>query len=139
MGVLASAIGRPEWATSAEYGNFEARLAHRAQLTRDLDEIFSGATTREWVAQLAGKVPVAAVNDIAHALESPFVKEQQRIMEAAHPARGTIQTIACPVRCPDEPDRVGIAPTLGEHTAELLRELGNDEERIRRPAALGAL
>ena len=72
-------------------------------------------------------------------IENPFVKEQGRIMEAPHPARGTIRTIACPIRCPGEEEKVGIAPRLGEHTEGLLRELGYDDERIERLRSCGAL
>ncbi len=138
-GIFAEAIGRPQWAANAEYGSYKARLANRDRLTRELDEVLSTATTSEWIERLAGKVPVAPVYDIAQALDNPFVKEQGRIMEAPHPARGTIRTVACPVRCVGEADLVGIAPTLGEHTAPLLRELGYDESRIERLRASGAL
>jgi crotonobetainyl-CoA:carnitine CoA-transferase CaiB-like acyl-CoA transferase len=138
-GVLAGLVGKPEWAQSPEYGSYKARLAHRDRLTRDLDAVLSGATTAEWIERLAGKVPVAPVYDVAQALENPFVKEQGRIMEAPHPARGTIRTIACPIRCPGEEEKVGIAPRLGEHTQELLRGLGYEEDRIDRLRKAGAL
>jgi crotonobetainyl-CoA:carnitine CoA-transferase CaiB-like acyl-CoA transferase len=129
-GVFTNAVGKPEWASSAEYGNYKARLAHRDQLTRDMDAVLSTATTAEWIERLAGKVPVSPVYDIAQALDNPFVKEQGRIMEAAHPLRGKIRTIACPIRCPGESEIVGIAPTLGEHTREVLQSLGYDAGRI---------
>jgi len=138
-GVFAEAVGRPGWATGAEYGSYKARLANREKLTRDMDEVLGAATTAEWIERLSGKVPVAPVYDIAQALENPFVKEQGRIMEAPHPARGTIRTIACPIRCPGEEEKVGIAPRLGEHTRELLRDLGYDEARIDSLSKAGAL
>ncbi len=138
-GVFAQAIGKPEWAGCAEYGSYKARLANRARLTQELDAVLSTATTAQWIERLAGKVPVSPVYDVAQALENPFVKEQGRIMEAPHPARGTIRTLACPIRCPGEPEHVGIAPTLGEHTRELLQGLGYDTGRIDRLRSAGAL
>jgi crotonobetainyl-CoA:carnitine CoA-transferase CaiB-like acyl-CoA transferase len=45
-------------------------------------------------------------------------------MEAQHPTPGTIRTLACPIRSPQSEPRVGIAPKLGEHTGELMAELG---------------
>ncbi|HEX4943861.1 MAG TPA: CoA transferase [Usitatibacteraceae bacterium] len=138
-GVFAEAVGKPEWATGADYGNYKSRLANRDRLTRDMDEVLSTATTAEWIGRLAGRVPVAPVYDVAQALENPFVKEQGRIMEAPHPARGTIRTIACPIRCPGEAEKVGIAPTLGEHTREILGALGYDDARIDHLSQAGAL
>lgn len=129
--ILADAIGKPEWVTDPDYCNYKARLANRDQLTRDLDAVLGTATTEVWLKRLSGTVPVAPVYDVAQALENPFAHEQGRIMEADHPLRGKIRTVACPIRCPGEPDLVGIAPTLGEHTAAILTDLGYDDARIK--------
>ncbi len=128
--LLVQALGKPEWAEHPDFCNFKVRLQHRERLTAMLDEALSVATTAEWLTRLAGKVPVAPVNDVKEALDNPFVREQQRILEAAHPLRGTIRTVACPVRCSDEPERVGIAPALGADTAAVLAQLGYGEARI---------
>ena len=129
--LLAQLIGKPEWgADHPQFGSYKLRLANRDLLTRELDAVLSTATTGEWIERLSGKVPVAPVYDVAQALDNPFVREQGRVMEADHPVRGTISTIACPIRCPGEPDRVGIAPALGGDTDDLLRGLGYDAARI---------
>lgn len=129
--LLANEIGRPEWAGDhPEFGNYERRLANRDLLTRELDAIFTQATTEEWIGRLSGTVPVAPVYDVAQAMENPFAHEQGRIMQAPHPERGSIRTIACPIRCPGEPDRVGIAPPLGGDTNDVLAELGYDAAGI---------
>jgi crotonobetainyl-CoA:carnitine CoA-transferase CaiB-like acyl-CoA transferase len=127
---LAKAIGKSEWADHPDFRDFEARLANRSSLTEMLDEVFVTATTAEWIERLAGTVPVAPLYDVAQALENPFVREQGRIMEAPHPERGTIRTLAGPIRCPGEDEIVGIAPTLGAHTSALLGEIGYDRARI---------
>ncbi len=137
--LLAQAIGRPEWATHPDYANYKARLANRDRLTREMDEVLGTATTAEWLERLSGTVPVAPVYDVAEALDNPFVREQGRIMEAPHPARGSIRTLASPIRCPGEAEKIGIAPALGEHTRELLRELGYDSARIDHLSKSGAL
>ena len=137
--LLAKAIGRPEWGTHPDYANYKARLANRDQLTREMDEALSTATTAEWLERLSGTVPVAPVYDIAEALDNPFVQEQRMITEAPHPARGKIRTLLTPIRCPGEGDPVGIAPALGEHTQPLLQGLGYDERRIEQLRKSGAL
>lgn len=137
--VLAEAIGMPEWTEHPDYCDYKSRLANREQLTRDLDAVFGTATTQAWIARLAGKVPVSPVYDVAQALENPFATEQGRIMEAQHPLRGTIRTLACPIRCPQSQERVGIAPALGEHTGQLLAELGYQEQDVQALAESGVL
>ncbi|MEQ1517165.1 MAG: CoA transferase [Usitatibacteraceae bacterium] len=137
--LLASEIGKPEWATDPRYCSYQARRANRDELTRDLDAVLSVATTQDWLARLAGKIPVSPVYDVAQALENPFAHEQGRIMEADHPLRGKIRTVACPIRCPGDADRVGIAPTLGEHTREILDDLGYDDARVNQLKASHAI
>jgi crotonobetainyl-CoA:carnitine CoA-transferase CaiB-like acyl-CoA transferase len=137
--LFAQAIGKPEWAAHPDYANYKVRLAHRDQLTRELDAVLGTATTAEWLERLSGTVPVAPVYDVAQALDNPFLREQSCIMEAPHPARGTIRTLASPIRCPGETEKIGIAPTLGEHTRELLHGLGYDEDRINHLSESGAL
>ena len=137
--LLTKAIGKPEWATHPDYANYKARLTNREQLTRELDAVLGTATTVQWLERLSGIVPVAPVYDVAQALDSPFVREQGCIMEAPHSARGMIRTLAAPIHCPGETAKIGIAPTLGEHTRELLRGLGYDEDRINHLAESGAL
>jgi crotonobetainyl-CoA:carnitine CoA-transferase CaiB-like acyl-CoA transferase len=122
--VLADAVGKPEWATDPEYATFAARLKNREQVTRELDAVFSTATTAEWVARLGGKVPVAPVYDVEQALENPFVAEQQRVVDFEHPQHGKIQGVASPVRLANEALPTRAAPGLGEDTDALLEELG---------------
>ncbi|RCX07381.1 CaiB/BaiF CoA transferase family protein [Extensimonas vulgaris] len=136
---LCQAIDRPDWAAHPDYANFAARLAHREQLTEALDAVLGTASTAEWLARFAGKVPAAPVYDVAQALDNPFAHEQGLILEAPHPARGSIRTVATPIRCPGEAPLVGIAPTLGEHTQALLTELGYDAQRIAQLEEKGAV
>jgi crotonobetainyl-CoA:carnitine CoA-transferase CaiB-like acyl-CoA transferase len=124
-GVLAHAVGKPEWATDPAYATFAARLKNRDEVTRALDAVFSTATTAEWVARLGGKVPVAPVHDVPQALDNPFVAEQDRLVDFEHPEHGKIRGVASPVRLADGatlPTRA--APRLGEDTDALLAELG---------------
>lgn len=136
---LCQAIDRPDWAAHPDYASFAARLAHREQFTEALDAVLGTASTAEWLARFAGKVPAAPVHDVAQALDNPFAREQGLILEAPHPARGSIRTVATPIRCPGEAPPLGIAPTLGEHTQALLAELGYDAQRIAQLEEKGAV
>lgn len=137
--LLARELGHPEWATHPDFCDFAARLANRDKLTVLLDAAFGTETTATWLQRLAGIVPVAPVHDVRQALENPFVHEHGNIMTAAHPARGEIRTVHGPIRCPGEAPEPGVAPTLGEHTERILRDLGYDAERIARLREAGAI
>ena len=130
FGVLCELIGRPEWATDPRFENFAARLKHRDELTELLDEVLMTATTAEWMERFGGKVPAAPVNDIAQALDNPFAREQGLVVDVPHPARGTIQTVACPIRCPGDELPKRPAPRLGADTLAVLRSVRDDDEWI---------
>jgi crotonobetainyl-CoA:carnitine CoA-transferase CaiB-like acyl-CoA transferase len=122
-GILAQLIDRPEWASDPRYCNFKARLAHRDQLTEELDAVLMTATTEQWLKHFAGQVPAAPVNDVGQALDNPFARAQGLIVESQHPARGTIKTLACPIRCPGVTLPSQAAPRLGAHNQSILGPL----------------
>jgi len=129
-GVLASELGRPEWTTDERYATFAARLARRDEITALLDAEFSEDTTASWLEKLSGKLPVAPVNDIAQALENPFVAERQGFGGFAYPDGRKANLLRNPIRLSDSalPERA--APALGADTDALLQELGYSAERI---------
>lgn len=124
-GIFASLIGRPEWSSDPRFSDFKARLANRDQLTSELDAVLGQRTTGEWMEILAGKVPVAPVNDVAQAMDNPFALENGMVIELPHPVRGSIRTLASPVRCPGEAMPLRPAPRLGAHNEEILGELSS--------------
>ena len=126
-GVFAREVGKPEWAVCDAYKSFKDRLANRDQLTVDVDAVLQSATTADWIERLAGKVPVAPVYDVAQALDSGFVAEQERLLDFDHPD-GPVRMVASPVRAGAHPVRP--APSMGEHTETILREAGYDGPAI---------
>jgi crotonobetainyl-CoA:carnitine CoA-transferase CaiB-like acyl-CoA transferase len=128
---LCAKLERPEWSRDARFLLFADRLRHRDLLTDMLDEALGQHTTGEWLARFAGAVPAAPINDLAQALENPFVTEHDRLQEVPHPTRGSYRMVAPPVRCAGEAAPARPAPALGEHTEDLLREIGYDGARIK--------
>jgi succinate---hydroxymethylglutarate CoA-transferase len=129
---LCEKLDHPEWAADARFRMFADRLRHRDLITDMLDRELERRTTAEWLAHFAGAVPAAPINNLAQALDNPFVTENGRLQTLAHPARGSYRMVAPPVRCGDEAAPAQPAPALGEHTTELLREIGYDAARIGR-------
>jgi crotonobetainyl-CoA:carnitine CoA-transferase CaiB-like acyl-CoA transferase len=128
---LCDKVERPEWAEDPRFDTARKRLEHRDLVTELLDEALSSRTTAEWLEHFAGVVPSAPINDMAEALDSPFVTEHGRLQTLEHPTRGSFRLVAPPVQCPgiDPPARP--APRLGEHTDAILKGIGYDEDRIR--------
>ena len=127
---LCEKLGRPEWIEDARFRRFPDRLKHRDLLTEWLDAELQSRTTADWLSHFAGAVPAAPINDLEQALENPFVKEHGRLQTIPHPSRGSYRMIAPPVRTPGDDAPARPAPGLGQHTDELLREIGYDDERI---------
>jgi len=128
---LCEKLGRREWIEDARFRGFAGRLQHRDLLTGLIDGELERRTTDEWLAHFAGAVPAAPIYDLAQALENPFVTEQGRLQTLTHPTKGPYRMVAPPVHSPGEDAPARPAPTLGEHTETLLRELGYDGARIR--------
>ena len=132
---LCEKLGRSEWSDDERFRRFADRLKHRDVLTQMLDGELQKRTTAEWLAIFGGSVPAAPINDLAQALENPFVAERGGLQTLPHATRGEYRMLATPVRCGEEaPARH--APALGEHTDELLSEIGYDGARIAELRAL---
>lgn len=118
-------MDRADLLDRAEFKDMAARLQNRTQLQQELDAIFEERSTQAWLELLRGHLPVAPVNNIAQALDDPFVESVgmlSRIEHAEKPAG--LRMLANPIKIDGvrAPDFRG--PRLGEHTKDLLEELG---------------
>ena len=104
-----------------------------------LDAELGRRSTAEWLERFAGTVPAAPIHDLAQALENPFVTEHGRLQTLLHPRAGPYRLVAPPVRSGDETAPARPAPALGEHTGELLHELGYDDGAIEQWKAEGVV
>ncbi len=128
--LLCDKLDRRDWGTDPRYATFKDRLKHREQITGMLDDALAAKTTTEWLADLAGAVPVAPILDLQQALENPFVVENDKIQQLTHQTGEEFRLVASPVICPGDELPARPAPELGEHTSEILTGLGLLADRI---------
>jgi itaconate CoA-transferase len=117
-------VGRPDLADDLRFGTNEARVENRGMLEPLLEELFAARTAREWLDLLeAARIPCGAVNEVPDVVEHPQLAHNRLVVEVDSPA-GPIPVIGSPFLVGGERPSSGAVPALGEHTDEVLRELG---------------
>jgi len=100
--VLTNILSRQDLAADARFATQAARLENRAALTEVLDAEFRRRRTADWLQVLSGRLPVAPINDLAQALENPFLAATGMIHSIPHPQRPGFRVLAMPVKIDGE-------------------------------------
>lgn len=122
----------------------EGRMDNRDELVALLQETFLTRKREDWLAYLGQfDVLCAPVYDYAELFADPQVQHNRIVAEQYHPVVGPIKVVGIPLKLSATPGEVGApAPQLGEHSEEILRELGYDNtdiDRLRQDAVVGVL
>lgn len=140
-----AAIGQTMWVRlcrvlGVEYLVHEPGLANDVERVRNRDrvngvlgEIFLTRGTAEWIDALnAAGVPCGAIYTVDRMFEDPQVRHLQITWDMPHPTLGELKVLSTPIRFSrfPRPAHFGPAPEKGEHTEEILREIGLSDERI---------
>lgn len=126
FGRLADALGEPGLKTDPLYATQEARVAHRAQINAIVGGKLAANTTAYWVETLnAAGVPCGPVLDVPSVFQDPQILQQEMLMDVPHPGFGPVRMLGFPMKFSATPCAVRrTAPGLGEHTGDVLAELG---------------
>jgi crotonobetainyl-CoA:carnitine CoA-transferase CaiB-like acyl-CoA transferase len=123
---LFRALGRPEWCEDARFRDHAGRMAHTAELDASIRAAFRKWPTAEVLARMgAESLPAAPAHSLEDVIADPQVRHNELLVEREHPTAGVIRQPRPPARfdrTPAEPGR--LAPLPGEHTDEILAELG---------------
>ena len=127
---LAKAVGRPDLLT--RYATREAKVEHYEEIGRELAAVFATKDRDDWIPLLeANDVPFAAERLLAELEDDPQVRHLGTFNEVGHPVHGTVRGVNRPVRFDGDNDSGFLPPpAMGEHSDEILGELGLDNRRI---------
>jgi crotonobetainyl-CoA:carnitine CoA-transferase CaiB-like acyl-CoA transferase len=125
-------LGIEDLSADPRYATHEAQVAHRDDLQARWRLELGQRTTKQVIDALESvDILCAPVNDIEAALADPQVANNDMVVEMRHPEIGAIKTVGIPVKLEGTPGSVRSAPPrLGEHTREVLGELGFSREEI---------
>lgn len=137
---ISELIGRPELADDPEWSTPEVRLSKLDKMFEMIEQWSVQHTKWEVMEQLnAHNIPCGPIMSTKELIEDETLAELGSVVEVKHSGRGAFKTVGCPLKLSDSPVTVEPSPLLGEHTAEVLGQLGYspaDVDRFRAAQAI---
>ena len=129
---LCTAIKRDELVSDPRFVEPRDRMNNLDELTATLERTFSQRSSEYWLNRLedAG-VPAGPIYNIEQVYEDPQVRARDMVVKTDHPVAGRTSNIGIPIKMSETPGRFQRpAPTLGQHTDEVLKQLGRSDDEI---------
>jgi len=133
---IGETIGKdPRFATNPD------RLRHRAELIPLLEQVLVTRDADDWLERLrAADIPCGPINEVDEILNDPQILARGMIVELEHSTAGKVRSLGNPVHLDTTPVCYRLAPpTLGQHTGEVLEQLGYSAGEVERLRAEGAV
>jgi formyl-CoA transferase len=128
---ICKVIGREEWLTDPRYATPKARLPHLMEIFGEIEK-WTMTKTKFEAMEILNKydIPCGPILSMKELAEEPSLRRTGTVVEVDHPKRGKYLTVGNPIKLSDSPTEVARSPLLGEHTDEVMAELGYTREQI---------
>ncbi|MGF6640758.1 formyl-CoA transferase [Paraburkholderia sp. MM5496-R1] len=137
---ICNVIGKEEWATDPDYATAPARLPRLKEIFAEIERWTMTKTKFEAMQILNGyDIPCGPILSMKEIAAEPSLRKTGTIVEVDHPKRGKYLTVGNPIKLSDSPTDVKRSPLLGEHTDEVMAELGYSAEQITALRTAGAI
>jgi crotonobetainyl-CoA:carnitine CoA-transferase CaiB-like acyl-CoA transferase len=138
---FAPLLGLPELAEDPRFATNPDRVANRAELIPLVETALAARGSADWAEELSRVgIPAGAINTIDKALVHPQVQARDMVLTAEHPTAGTLRMTGSPIKLSEHTTTVRRPPPLlGQHTDEVLGELGYSAQAIAALRAEGVI
>jgi formyl-CoA transferase len=128
---ICKVIGEPDWIEDEAYATPQARLLHLRPIFRRIEQWTMSKDKFEAMEILNQyDIPCGPILSMKEIAEDPSLRASGTIVEVDHPVRGKYLTVGNPIKMSDSPTVVTRSPLLGEHTEEVLEQLGYSQAQI---------
>ncbi len=137
---ICKVIGKEEWITHPDYAKPDARLPRLKEIFAEIER-WTMTKTKFEAMEILNKydIPCGPILSMKELAQEPSLRKTGTVVEVDHPTRGKYLTVGNPIKLSDSPTEVKRSPLLGEHTDEVLAELGYSKDQITALRAEGAI
>ena len=137
---ICKVIGKEDWITHPDYAKPDARLPRLTEIFAAIEKWTMTKTKFEAMEILNGHdIPCGPILSMKEIAEEPSLRKTGTVVEVDHPKRGKYLSVGNPIKLSDSPTEVKRSPLLGEHTDEVLAELGYDKAAVSDLRKAGAI